>query len=69
MPHPNLHTLVAAAKFILSEIDRHPDFKAINYHPDLTIGDAQTALTHLKSQLEENCDLNHVLTKRSRYTS
>ncbi|MBW4616372.1 MAG: hypothetical protein KME21_24475 [Desmonostoc vinosum HA7617-LM4] len=54
MPHPNLHTLVAAAKFILSEIDRHPDFKAINYHPDLTIGDAQTALSYLQCELDGN---------------
>ncbi len=51
MPHPNLHTLVEAAKFILQEIVRHPEFQALDYHPDLTIGDAQTALDYLQGEL------------------
>jgi hypothetical protein len=58
MPHPNLHTLVAAAKFILSEIDRHPEFQALDYQPDLTIGDAQTALSYLQGELDSNQNLS-----------
>ncbi|WP_341531673.1 hypothetical protein WKK05_38830 (plasmid) [Nostoc sp. UHCC 0302] len=61
MPHPPLHTLIDAAKFILNEIVVHPDFKALNYHPDLTIGDAQTALSYLKHELEKNCRYNKIL--------
>jgi len=61
MPHPPLHTLVDTAKFILNEIAVHPNFLALNYHPDLTIGDAQTALSYLKSELEGNCRHNKIL--------
>ncbi|WP_341532043.1 hypothetical protein [Nostoc sp. UHCC 0302] len=60
MPHPPLYTLVDAAKFILNEIAVHPDFKVLNYHPDLTIRDAQTALSYLKSELESNCRHNNI---------
>ncbi|MEA5504334.1 hypothetical protein VB735_14670 [Halotia wernerae UHCC 0503] len=54
MSLPNLYTLVDAAKFILSEIAKHPDFITIEYYPDLTVGDAQTALSYLKQELEDN---------------
>ncbi len=54
MSLPNLYTLVDAAKFILSEIAKHPDFITLEYYPDLTIGDAQTALSYLKHELEDN---------------
>ncbi|MBW4617698.1 MAG: hypothetical protein KME21_31815 [Desmonostoc vinosum HA7617-LM4] len=54
MSHPNLYTLVDAAKFVLQEIAKHPDFQALDYHPDLTIGDAQTALSYLKQELESH---------------
>jgi hypothetical protein len=54
MSSPNLYTLVDAAKFILNEIAAHPDFIALEYSPDLTIGDAQTALSYLKQELEDN---------------
>ncbi|MBW4617442.1 MAG: hypothetical protein KME21_30340 [Desmonostoc vinosum HA7617-LM4] len=54
MPHPNLDTLIGAAEFILQEIVRHPQFQILDYHPDFTITDAQTALAHLKSQLDHN---------------
>ncbi|WP_341531326.1 hypothetical protein WKK05_36980 (plasmid) [Nostoc sp. UHCC 0302] len=60
MSHPPLHTLVDAAKFILNEIAIHPDFKALSYHPNLTIGDAQTALSYLKFELEGNCRHNNI---------
>ncbi|MBW4565909.1 MAG: hypothetical protein KME32_33480 [Mojavia pulchra JT2-VF2] len=51
---PNLHTFVDAAKFILNEIARHPDYLTLNYQPDLTIGDAETALSYLELELEPN---------------
>ncbi|NDJ25777.1 hypothetical protein GS682_30170 [Nostoc sp. B(2019)] len=54
MSLPNLYTLVDAAKFILNEIAVHPDFITLEYYPDLTIGDAQTALSYLKQELEDN---------------
>jgi hypothetical protein len=54
MSSPNLLMLVDAAKFILNEIAAHPDLIALEYSPDLTIGDAQTALSCLKQELEDN---------------
>jgi hypothetical protein len=51
---PQLDKLIDAAKFILKEITKHPDFKVIDYQPDLTIGDAQTALSYLELELEPN---------------
>ncbi|MBW4565944.1 MAG: hypothetical protein KME32_33665 [Mojavia pulchra JT2-VF2] len=54
MSHPNLHILIDAAQLILEEIARHPDLKALDYQPDLTIGDALTALSYLKCELETN---------------
>ncbi|MCC5640584.1 hypothetical protein LC593_33090 [Nostoc sp. CHAB 5844] len=53
---PNLNNLVNAAKFIIQEIARHPDFQAIDYQPDLTIGDAETALSYLEVELEPHED-------------
>ncbi|MCC5640404.1 hypothetical protein LC593_32145 [Nostoc sp. CHAB 5844] len=50
---PNLHSLIDAAKFILKEIAKHPDFLTLEYQPDLTVGDAQTALSYLQSGLED----------------
>ncbi|MBW4565348.1 MAG: hypothetical protein KME32_30535 [Mojavia pulchra JT2-VF2] len=47
MSHPNLHILIDAAQLILEEIARHPDYQALDYQPDLTIVDAQTALSYL----------------------
>ncbi|MBD2492402.1 hypothetical protein [Aulosira sp. FACHB-615] len=51
---PELHKLVDAGKFILKEIAKHPDYLALNYQPDLTIGDAETALSYLELELEPN---------------
>ncbi|WP_199342031.1 hypothetical protein [Nostoc punctiforme] len=50
---PNLHSLIDAAQFILKEIAKHPDFLTLEYQPDLTVGDAQTALDYLQSGLED----------------
>ncbi|MBW4565006.1 MAG: hypothetical protein KME32_28655 [Mojavia pulchra JT2-VF2] len=54
MSHPNLHTLIDAAQLFIEEIAKHPDFKALDYQPALTIGDAQTALSYLKHELKVN---------------
>ncbi|MBD2492080.1 hypothetical protein [Aulosira sp. FACHB-615] len=54
MDLPDLLLLVESAQFLISQIEKHPDYQALDYHPDLTIGDAQTALSYLKCELEEN---------------
>jgi len=51
-PYPSLHDLVDAGKFILKEIAKHPDYLTLGYQPDLTIGDAETALSYLELELE-----------------
>ncbi|MBD2468827.1 hypothetical protein [Nostoc sp. FACHB-145] len=53
-PYPSLHNLVDAGKFILKEIAKHPDYLTLGYQPDLTIGDADTALSYLELELEPN---------------
>ncbi|MFN6572505.1 hypothetical protein [Dendronalium sp. ChiSLP03b] len=58
LPCPPLLKLVDAAKFILKEIAKHPDYLALDYQPDLTVGDAQTALSYLQSELELNQNSN-----------
>ncbi|MBD2302778.1 hypothetical protein [Nostoc sp. FACHB-190] len=54
MDSPDLLLLVESAKYLISQIEKHPDYQALDYHPDLTIGDAQTALSYLKCELEDN---------------
>ncbi|MFN6565299.1 MAG: hypothetical protein RMY28_036610 [Nostoc sp. ChiSLP01] len=51
---PQLNNLIDAGKFILKEIAKHPDYLALEYQPDLTIGDAETALDYLEAELESN---------------
>ncbi|MBD2440592.1 hypothetical protein [Nostoc sp. FACHB-110] len=53
-PYPPLHDLVDAGKFILKEIAKHPDYLTLGYQPDLTIGDAEAALSYLELELEPN---------------
>ncbi|MBD2491709.1 hypothetical protein [Aulosira sp. FACHB-615] len=50
--YPSLHDLVDAGKFILKKIAKHPDYLTLEYQPDLTIGDADTALSYLEVELE-----------------
>ncbi|BBD63538.1 hypothetical protein NIES2109_64130 (plasmid) [Nostoc sp. HK-01] len=50
-----LPDLITHCQQQLIEITQHPDYQnliAKGYHPDLTIGDAQTALTYLIDALE-----------------
>ncbi|MBD2491998.1 hypothetical protein [Aulosira sp. FACHB-615] len=50
--YPSLHDLVNGAKFLIQEIAKHPDYLTLGYQPDLTIGDADTALSYLEVELE-----------------
>ncbi|MBE9210642.1 hypothetical protein IQ244_29895 [Nostoc sp. LEGE 06077] len=54
MDLPDLLLLVESAKYLVSQIEKHPDYQALDYQPDLTVGDAQTALSYLKYELEDN---------------
>ncbi|MBD2359474.1 hypothetical protein H6G41_33730 [Tolypothrix sp. FACHB-123] len=54
MSNPSLIELVEASQYLISQIAKHPDFLALDYDPDLTIGDAKTALTYLQSEIESN---------------
>ena len=52
MSNLNLHELINEAEVIIKEITKHPEFLALDYQPDLTIGDAMSALSYLKYELE-----------------
>ncbi|MBD2303119.1 hypothetical protein [Nostoc sp. FACHB-190] len=54
MDLPDLLLLVESAQFLITQIEIHPDYQALDYQPDLTVGDAQTALSYLKCELENN---------------
>jgi hypothetical protein len=54
----SLIELVTSTHYLVSQIAAHPDFQSLNYQPDLTIGDALTALSYLKDQLETNQELS-----------
>jgi hypothetical protein len=54
MSNLSLMELVKAGQYLISQIAQHPNFLALKYHPDLTIGDAQTTLSYLQSELEKN---------------
>lgn len=53
----SLIELVQVSQYLISQVAQHPDFLALNYQPDLTIGDAQTALAYLQCELEKNQQL------------
>ncbi|MBD2492313.1 hypothetical protein [Aulosira sp. FACHB-615] len=54
MDLPDLLLLVESAQYLITQIEKHTDYQALDYQPDLTIGDAQTALSYLKCELEDN---------------
>ncbi|MBD2497889.1 hypothetical protein [Nostoc sp. FACHB-280] len=58
MDLPDLLLLVESAQYLITQIEKHPDYQALDYHPDLTIGDARTALSYLKCELEVNQQLS-----------
>ncbi|MBD2505121.1 hypothetical protein [Anabaena azotica] len=50
---PTLESFIDAAQVILKQISQHPDFVTLEYQPDLTITDAQTALSYLNDELDQ----------------
>ena len=42
-----LSTLIDQSLALIDKIQKHPDFHAVKYSPDLTLGDAQQALLEL----------------------
>ncbi|BAT56817.1 hypothetical protein NOS3756_58290 (plasmid) [Nostoc sp. NIES-3756] len=56
----NLLDLIGVTQYLLSQIEKHPDFLKLEYYPDLTIGDAQTALSCIKDELENQQQLSAV---------
>ncbi|WP_414755856.1 hypothetical protein [Anabaena sp. CCY 9910] len=50
--------LIGVTQYLLSQIEKHPDFLKLEYYPDLTIGDAQTALSCIKDELENQQQLS-----------
>ncbi|MCC2694496.1 hypothetical protein IQ240_18175 [Nodularia sp. LEGE 04288] len=63
-----LSTLINQSLALIDQIQKHPDFQAVEYSPDLTLGDAQQALLELRwqtlpqSQPIQNCSLQNLTT-------
>jgi hypothetical protein len=47
---PELLDLIDQSLALLNKIQKHPDFKSVEYAPDVTLGDAQQALIELRWQ-------------------
>ena len=45
---PELLDLIDQSLALLNKIQKHPDFKSVEYAPDVTLGDAQQALIELR---------------------
>jgi hypothetical protein len=54
MSEVSLLQLVKTTQYFISKMVTHPDFQVLDYYPDLTIADAQTALFYLKCELESH---------------
>lgn len=46
-----LSKLISQSLTLIEKIKSHPQFKLVEYSPDLTLGDAQQALIELQSEL------------------
>jgi hypothetical protein len=46
-----LSNLINQSLTLIEKIKSHPQFKLVEYSPDLTLGDAQQALIELQSEL------------------
>ncbi|MBX9258306.1 hypothetical protein H1Q63_31030 [Desmonostoc muscorum CCALA 125] len=60
--NPHLCQLLKQAQNLMSEITTHPDYRQLlneGYQPDLNIADAQTALTYLQWELDQNRELSN----------
>ncbi|BAT56949.1 unknown protein (plasmid) [Nostoc sp. NIES-3756] len=55
--------LVNVTGYLISKIAQHPDFIKLEYYPDLTIGDAQTALSYIKDELENQRQVSAAIAK------
>jgi DnaJ-domain-containing protein 1 len=51
MNYQSLPELVNQAQQLLSQIQQHPHFQALRYHPDVTIGDASQAIEELRTEI------------------
>jgi hypothetical protein len=47
MNQQSLPELISQCQELLSEICQHPEYKALDYHPDVNLGDATQALNEL----------------------
>ncbi|MEH2309326.1 hypothetical protein [Nostoc sp.] len=50
-----LSELITEASLLIGEISVHPDYEALiekGYYPDLTVGDAYTALVYLSCEID-----------------
>ncbi len=56
----SLKCLIQEAQQTILQIRNHPDYKriALNYSPDLTLGDATAALTYLEWEVEEKTTID-----------
>ena len=45
---PELLDLIDQSLALLNKIQKHPDFKSVEYAPDVTLGDAEQALIELR---------------------
>ncbi|ABA24795.1 conserved hypothetical protein (plasmid) [Trichormus variabilis ATCC 29413] len=60
MPEVNLLDLVSVTQYLLSQIAKHPDLLKLEYYPDLTVGDAETALSYIRDELENEQQLSTI---------
>lgn len=51
-----LLNLVNQAQDLIAQIRQHPHFKHLDYHPDVTLGDASMALGCLQWELQTESD-------------
>ncbi|RCJ20533.1 hypothetical protein A6770_31455 [Nostoc minutum NIES-26] len=60
MSHEPLPELINQAQQLLTQIRQHPQFKALDFHPDVNVADAQQVLTELDWELQAHStvDLN-----------
>ncbi|MBU7587397.1 MAG: hypothetical protein KAF91_31965 [Nostoc sp. TH1S01] len=56
----SLKCLIQEAQQTILQIRNHPDYKRIapDYSPDLTLGDAATALTYLQWEVEQRTTID-----------
>ncbi|MBW4558107.1 MAG: hypothetical protein KME59_19665 [Trichormus sp. ATA11-4-KO1] len=59
-----LSNLINQSLTLIEKIKSHPQFKLVEYSPDLTLGDAQQALIELQSELPINYSSNVKNTSR-----